>query len=105
VSQRISLTEPNNFPRLNAQARSLAGRLALATPYGDGGRVGGGIDVESVVSGLQDRERLVRRVNFVDFSVEQMSHVQIHRALVQRQLHGVVADIGERQAGLGIYAD
>ena len=83
VSQRISLAEPNNFSRLNAQARPLTGGLALATPYGDSGRVGGGIYVESIVAGLQDRESLIRRVNFVDFSVEQMAHVQVHRALVQ----------------------
>jgi hypothetical protein len=94
VSQRISVAESHDLTRLNAQARSLACGLALATPYRDGSRVRVGNNVESVVAGLQDRERLIRCINFVDFSVKQMAHVQIHRALMQRQLHGVVADVG-----------
>jgi hypothetical protein len=105
VSQRISVAELHNLPRLNAHARPLAGGLALAVPYRYGGRVRGGIDVESVVASLQDRESLIRGVNFVDFPIEQMPHVQIHRALMQGQLHRVVADIGQRQAGLGTYPD
>jgi hypothetical protein len=86
----------------NAHGRPTAGGLAFAAPYCDHSFVGVRIYIEAVVSRLLHGERLVRRVHFIDFVVIQPAHVQVQCALVQLQLHGVLADIGQGQAGFGV---
>ncbi len=78
--------------------------FALAAPHSDRGGIRIWIDIEPVVARFQNRKRLVRRIDFVGLPTEQMADVQVQRALVEFNLHDVVVDIGEGEAGLGTHA-
>ena len=82
---------------------TLAVGLALSAKYRDGGSVGVGINVKTIVAGLEDREGLIGRVDFVSLAAEKMPDVQVERALIQFDLYDVVTDVGQRKAGLGIH--
>ena len=49
---------------------TLAVGLALSAKYRDGGSVGVGINVKTIVAGLEDREGLIGRVDFVSLAAE-----------------------------------
>lgn len=82
---------------LNANAGTLPRGFAFTAPYCYKGRVRVWINVKPVIASFQNCERLIGRVNLIYFATIEMPDMQIHRALMQRQLHGIVADIGERQ--------
>jgi hypothetical protein len=90
---------------VDANGRAATSRLTLASPHRDHGLIVVRIYVEAVVSRLLHGERLVGRVHFIDFVVIKPAHVQVQRALVQLQLHGVLTDVGQGQAGLGVDAN
>lgn len=105
VRQCISAGEASLLVLFNANARTLSGRLALASPYRYQRRIRIGINVKPVIACLQNRECLVGRIHFIYFAMIKVSYMQIHRTLVQSQLYRIVADIGQRQTALGPYAD
>jgi hypothetical protein len=104
VLQQCAARESRLMPRLDQYSRPLPVGFALAAPYCDRGGIGIWIDVEAVVTRFQNREGLVRGIDFVGLATEKMTDVQVQRALVQFDLHDIVTDIGEGQAGLGVHA-
>ena len=74
-------------------------------PNRDDGLIAVGIDVEAIIAGLLNCERLVGRIDFVCLAVVEAAHVQVHRALVQAQLHDVLVDVGRGETGFGIDAN
>src|SRR4029077_6662258 len=84
--------------------RALAVGFAFAVPHRDGGGVGVGIDVKTIVARFQDGERLVGRVDFVGLAAEQVTDVQVQRALIELDLNHVIANVGQSQAGFGVHA-
>ena len=96
--------ETRLLPGTQVDPRTLSVGLALAAPHSHRGRVGIRIDVEPVITRLQNRESLVGRINLVGFAAEQMADVQIQRALIEFHLHDVVTDVGQCEAGLGTRA-
>jgi hypothetical protein len=76
--------------------------FAFTMPNSDRRGICGGVDIETVIAGFQNREGLIGRVDFISFAAEQMTDVQIQRALIQFHLDQVVAHVRERHAGLGV---
>ena len=83
---------------------ALAVSFTLAAPDRDRSGIRIRIHIKTVIAGLQNGERLVGRIDFVSLPTEEMADVQIQRALIEFDLHGIVADVGQRHAGLGIHA-
>jgi hypothetical protein len=54
---------------VDPHCRTIAGRFAFATPHGDDSFVAVGINVETIIAGLQRSERLVGRIDFVFLAV------------------------------------
>jgi hypothetical protein len=82
----------------------LASCVAFAFAHSNDGRIAIRIDVDAIRTGLLDGECRVGRINLVRFPAKQMADVQIQRSLVQLDLDGVVAHVGERQTGLIAHA-
>jgi hypothetical protein len=87
---------------MNTHRRTLTGSFTLTFPYRDRSRVPIRIDVEAIVSRLGQRERQIGRVNLPNLAVLQMPHMYIQRALVERHLHRIIVDVGQRETGLGV---
>ncbi|GAC1437966.1 MAG: hypothetical protein NVS1B11_32720 [Terriglobales bacterium] len=102
VLQGISSREAGLLMRTHSNRFALAGSFPFTFPHGDNRCISVRIYVEAVVAGLKNGECLVWRVHFVDLAVVQVTDMQVHQALVQFELHGVVADIGQGQAAFGI---
>jgi hypothetical protein len=83
---------------------ALAVSFTLAAPHRDRSGIRIRIHIKTVIAGLQNGERLVRRIDFISLSAEEMADVQIQRALIQFNLDDIVADVGQRHAGFGIHA-
>lgn len=105
VGQRISAAELQLLAFVNTHARALSCGLAFALKHGNESRVSIRVHIETVVTGLPDGERQIRSINLPNFAAVQMADVHIQRALVERYLHGIVAHIGESQAGLRVDAE
>ena len=105
VGKRRPVAEPRLLIGSDPHGRPLSAGFSFASPNCDDGLVSVGIDVETVVPRLQHSERLVGSVHFVGLSVIQTPHVQIQRALMELQLNGAFADIGESKAALRIDPD
>jgi hypothetical protein len=86
-------------------ARALAIGFAFPFPNRDRSDVSIGIDVKAIVARFENREGLVGRIDFVSLTSEQMADVQIEGALVEFDLHDIVANVRESKAGLGVHAE
>jgi hypothetical protein len=80
--ERISTCEASLLAGVHANRGALACSLALAFPHGHPSCVSRGIDVEAVLAGLRHGERLVRRVDFINFATVEFADMHIQRALV-----------------------
>src|ERR1019366_3207956 len=100
VLQRIGSAESDLQTGVDPYRRPIARGLAVAAPNGDPRLVLSRIDVETIDAGLHQRECQVGSINFVDLPAFQVADRDFHNALVDFELHCVVADIAERQAGL-----
>jgi hypothetical protein len=89
----------------NSDSGAGAGRFPFAAPNRDYGFVIVGINVEAIVARLGDCECLVRSVHFIGLAIVQTAHMQVHRPLVELQLHRVLGDVGQGQAAFRIQPD
>src|SRR3954466_160070 len=102
---RRAVCKTNLFISANADCRSVSRGFAFAAPNCNHSLIAVGIDVETIIAGLQNRERLIRRVNFISLVIEQTPHVQIESSLMELELHHVLIDISDRQTALRTDAD
>jgi hypothetical protein len=87
---------------MNTHWRTLTGSFTLTLSHRDRSRVPIRIDVETIVSGLGQRERQIGRVNLPHLAVLQMPYMYIQRALVESHLHRIIVNVGQCEAGLGV---
>ncbi len=105
VSHRLSIGKAALLTGLDLHRGSVAGGDAFTVPNRDQGDVIVGIDVQAIVAALGDGECGVRGVDLIDLTRQEIAHVQIQRALIELNLHGVVADVAEGDASLGVHAE
>jgi hypothetical protein len=103
--QRISSTESNLLTGVDPHRRPFARRLTVATSDGNPSLILSRIDVETIDTGLHHGEGEVRRINFVNLAPLQVADRDFQHTLVKFELDRIVADVAERQAGLGIHAE
>ena len=96
----IGLLARSNIDRRAAVAVNRAGTLLHHDAGGAGTQVARGACVDAVVAGLGDHKRQVGRVDLDPLAFKQLAHAQLHRALRQAQLGGVVVEFQEIEAGL-----
>lgn len=78
--------------------RAVAVDGRAAAPHGDGRARAVGRDVDTIVSGRADREREVRRVDFIRRAGRQLAHMRRQRAERHLQLRVRIVEIEDRQA-------
>jgi len=105
VLQRIAATEAHLLTGVDPHRTSLASGFAVSTPDGDPRLILSRIDVETIDTGLHHGEGEVRRINFVNLAPLQVADRDFQHTLVKFELDRIVADVAERQAGLGIHAE
>jgi hypothetical protein len=67
---RCAIGEANLFIGANAECRSISSRFAFAAPNGDDSLIAVRINIEPIIAWLRNRERLIRRVNFIFLVIE-----------------------------------
>jgi hypothetical protein len=82
MGQGISTGEARLLAGMHTNRRTLACRFALTFSDRDQSCVSVGIDIEAVVPWFDHSERLIRRVNFVDFAIIKVADMHVHGALV-----------------------
>ena len=99
MRQGISIAEARLLAFMHAHRGALTSRFALTFPYRYESRVSVGIDIEAIFAGLSYRERLIRRIDLVDFAAIKLADMHIQCALVQLDLHGIIGNVGQSQTG------
>src|SRR5262249_49479723 len=105
VRQRPAAGKAHLAACLNLDVRTLAGSHPLALPYRDQRGVAVRVNVKAIVSRLEQREGGVRRVNLEDLIVREARNLNVERSLVQLELHHVIGEVGQRDAGLASHAN
>ena len=99
----VGLLPGNNIDLRAAVTVNRAGTLLHHDARGAGSQVArrvGAANVHAVVARLGDHKRQVGRVDLDALAVKQIAHPQLHRALGQAQLGGVVVQFQKIKAGL-----
>ena len=96
----ISLLAGRNVDLRAAVAVNRAGTLLHHDACAAGSQVVPGVGINAVVAGLGNYKRQIGRVDLDPLSVKQLAHAQLHRALGQAQLGGVVVQFQKIKAGL-----
>ena len=102
---RRAVAEANLFIGPDPYSRSVSGGFPFAAPNCNHSLVAVGIDVEPVVAGLHNCERLIGRIDFVSFVVIETAHMKIQSSLVKLKLYKTFSDIGYGKAALRANAD
>jgi hypothetical protein len=89
---------------VDPHSRSLTGGIAFTLADGHDTGIAIRIHIKPVVSRLLNGECHIGSVDFVDFSAKQMADMQVQCSLVEFYLHGIVADVGQREARLRTHA-
>src|ERR1035437_10077341 len=105
VLQRIGSAESDLQTGVDPHRRPITRGLAVAAAHRHPCLIFTGMNVEAIDTGLHHREGDIRSVNLVNLAPLQVADGHFQDALVQFELDRVIADITERQAGLGIHAD
>ena len=103
--QRLRATDDRSIAGLHRDIEAAADKSRAALEHGDplGLVAAAGIDV--INSGLQDPDRAPWQVNFDALAFEQGAHTHIDAALLQRELHDLLVELGDRELGVAVHRD